>query len=911
MTANPPRLAVWLLRRVLAPERFETIAGDLEEVFRLEVQPHVGPRLARRWYWRQSLSIAGARVLARPLGSRLPAAHQLPHRRDSMQGLRQDIRYAVRTLIKAPVFTLIAVVTLALGIGANTAIFTLVNGLLLKPLPFVQPDELMMVHLLAPDREGGPGLFREMVWSYPKYEVFRNEQQIFSEHALFTGRVWSLTGNGEPEHVRGEIIGARYLTTLGMTPRIGRDFTKEEDRTPGMDGIVMLGHALWQRRFGGDPNVLGQVIRLSGVPYTVVGVLPPGFRGLTGEAEAWIPLMTMTAEGLNQRWSHSYYAVARRKPGVSDEQARDAVTVLGHRVDAAIPDFRGVAKFGAMALSLHDSRVDALIRRSALVLLGAVGFVLLIGCVNLANLILARAATRQREVAIRLAMGATRGRLVRQFLTESLILAGAGAIAGIGVAYGALRLAGALMPEAGIVLLRSQTFGLTRVGISLIDLDVTTLLFALGITVLTAVLFGLMPAWQASRSDIVPTMKTGGAGSIAPGGRGLSLRNLLIVGETALALVLLVAAGLMLQSVNNLQRTPLGFEPAGLVTFPISLPGAQYNNARSTQFFLELLDRVHALPGVQSAAYGFCPPVSGGCNATSVTFPGKPPASPGQEPLTGVHWGSPELFQTMGIQLVRGRTFSDRDRDGQPRVVVINETAGRTLFGGEDPIGQRVGLGQGGFHEGAEVIGIVKDVRYRAVEQAPMADMYIPLQQSPRSNGILFVRSTLDPAALISVVRGEIRALDGDLPVTNVKTMGTRFGDATWRTRLSADLLALFAGLALLLSSIGLYGVMAQSVEQRTREIGVRMALGAERRNIFRLVIGRALVIASVGVVVGAALSLLSMRFLDALLYQVRPNDPLTLGILAAGLLGISLLASYVPARRATRVDPWTSLRAD
>ena len=314
---------------------------------------------------------------------------------------------------------------------------------------------------------------------------------------------------------------------------------------------------------------------------------------------------------------------------------------------------------------------------------------------------------------------------------------------------------------------------------------------------------------------------------------------------------------------------------------------------------------------MQSAAFGLCAPVSGGCNGTRATFPGKPPVAPGQEPGIGVHWASPDLFKTMGVQLMRGRAFTDQDRNGQPKVVVINETAARTLFAGEDPIGQKIGLGQGGFHDGAEVVGIVRDVRYRAVEQVATADAYIPLLQSSRANGILFVRSTLDPAALIPAVRAEIRTLDRDLPVTNVKTMGTRFGDATWRTRLSADLLGLFAGLALLLAAIGLYGVMAQSVEQRTREIGVRMALGAERRNIFALVITRALAIAAVGIVVGVGLSLLSMRFLDALLYQVRPNDPLTLGVLAAGLLGVCLLASYIPARRATRVDPWTSLRAD
>jgi predicted permease len=347
------------------------------------------------------------------------------------------------------------------------------------------------------------------------------------------------------------------------------------------------------------------------------------------------------------------------------------------------------------------------------------------------------------------------------------------------------------------------------------------------------------------------------------------------------------------------------------VTFPLSLPGSQYDGPRSERFFVDLLQRLESVPGIEAVGFGQCAPVSGGCNATRASFPDKPPVAPGREPSVGIHWASPQLFKAMAIPLVRGRTFTDLDRAGQPKVIVINETAARTLFGGEDPIGQKMGVGQGGFNAGAEVIGIVRDVRYRAVEQAPTADVYVPLLQSPRGNGIVFVRSRLDPGAIIPAVRAEIRALDRDLPVANVKTMGARFGDATWRTRLSADLLALFAALALILAAIGLYGVMAQTVEQRTREIGVRLALGAERRNIFALVLGRALAIASIGVVLGVGLALLSTRFLDTLLYQVEANDPATLTVLAIGSLGIAALASYLPARRAARVDPWTSLRAD
>lgn len=919
MIISPPRLALWLLRLALPAERCETISGDLEEVFRTTILPRAGPRAARRWFWRQAISVAFAWRF-----SRRSRPFMTPSRRGhSMQGLRQDFRYAIRSLAKAPAFTLIAIMTLALGIGANSAIFTLVNALLLKPLPFEKPDELMLVHLLAPDREAGPEALRELVWSYPKYEVFRARQQAFADHAIFKGSEWSLTGTGEAARVRGEVIGARYLSTLGIAPHIGRDFTAAEDRVAGGDPVAMLGYEIWQQRFGGDPSVLGRTVRLDATPYTIVGVLPPGFRGLTGEAQLWLPVSSLAPRDLAAKWNHWAYVVARRGAGVSAAQARSMVSLLGPRIDEEVgrPAGKGMPKIGATAAPLDQARVDPLIKRSALVLLGAVGLVLLIGCVNLASLMIARGASRQREVAVRLAIGATRGRLVRQSLVESLLLAGVGAAAGLAIAAGALQLAGLLMPEAGLVL-RSRTFGLTRVGMGMIGVDLGTFAFTLITAVATALLFGLLPAWQASRADIVQTIKAGGAGSIGPGARGIGAsgrwmrgigaRQLLIVGETALALVLLVASGLMLQSVRNLQRTELGFDHEGLVTLRLQLPDAQYDAARSTRFFTELLQRVRTVPGVRAAAYGSCAPVSGACDITSATLPDRPDEPAALRPLTGIQYASPSLFETAGMRVLKGRAFTDRDVDGQPRVVMINETFARELFPGQDPIGKRIALGiGGGFEQGAEIVGVVNDVRYRAVETAATPDSYVPLLQRPRMGGLLFVRADLDLAAIAPALRQEIASLDRDLPVSDLKTMRARVGDATWRTRLSADLLALFAGLALLLAAIGLYGLMAQAVAQRTREIGVRLALGAERASIFRLVIGRALAIAAAGIVIGVGLSLFSMPLLETLLFRVTPGDPLTLAVLAAGLLAVSLIASYVPARRAMRVDPLTSLRSE
>jgi putative ABC transport system permease protein len=828
----------------------------------------------------------------------------------------QDIRFAIRALLKTPGFTLVAILTLALGIGGSTAIFTLVNGLLLKPLPFKAPGELMMLHINAPDPRAGVDVYREMVWSYPKYQAFKANQQSFADLALFGQNDWNVTGSGDPERARAEFIDSRYLSVLGLSPQLGRDIRPEEDAKPGVAPLVLISHAMWQRRFGGDPNVIGRSLGLNAIPHTIIGVLPPGFHGLTGEAELWVPLLSSSNPygSFDNPQSHSFYLVARRKPNVSIAQAQADTELCGQRINAIYPPSKFFTTpsgkpmpFGAYAVPLDDARIDPLMRRAVFVLFGAIGVVLLIGCVNLANLMLTRALARQREVAIRLALGATRGRVVRQFLTESLLVAITGAGAGLLVAYSAINIAAMLMPDAGLVLPR-QNFLVTRVGIDMIGLDVTTALFALTLAAVTVLLFGLTPAWQASRSDVASAIKASGAGSMGASIRGAALRNLLIIAETALALVLLVAAGLMLTSVKNLQSTGLGFQPDNLILSWITLPGRSYDAAHQTQFFTRLLDDLRAQPGVQAAAYGNCAPLAGPCSGTSIEFPDQHRPSAG----TSVFWASPEYFQTLGVRLVKGRFFTDRDREGQPKVVIVNETAARTFWPGGDAIGKRVKIGQGGFWEGgAEVVGVVADVRYRTIEAAITPDTYLPLLQSPRASGFMFIRTNLDAAAMTASIRSVLKTLDPDLPILNVKTMGNRFGDATWRTRLSADLLALFAALALLLAAVGLYGVMAQAVEQRTREIGVRIALGANRGSIFMLVLGRALIIGTIGVVVGVALSILSTPLLEALLYRVKPRDPITLATLAILLIGVTLLASYLPARRATRVDPLTSLRAE
>jgi putative ABC transport system permease protein len=905
---SPPRLAEALLRLALSPEDAEVITGDLEELLHTSVGPHLSPRAARRWYWRQTFSILGARLLD-------PISHppdSPPQRTRTMAAIRQDLFYAWRSLRKQPAFTATALTMLAIGIGANVAIFSVANAVLLKPLPFADPDRLMLVHMLTPDRDS-PVILQRMIWSYPKYRVLRDSQDVFESTAAFMGTSWNLTGSGTPDRVFGELIESTYFHVLGISAQLGRTFSAEETKTAGSPPLAVVGHGLWVRMLGSDPGVLGRTIGLNGVPHTIVGIAPPGFRGLSGEAEAWVPLMTLPAADLEEAWNHSYQVVARRKVDRPVAIADAEVKLLGARIDQQFPNLGGGRRrgpWGATAVALNDQRVDPLIRWSILLLLGAVSAVLLIVCLNLANLMLVRGLAREREVGIRLAVGASRLRIIRLLMAESSMLAFAGAVGGLAVAYAAINGAVALLPDLRTVV-RGDTAGLTRVGLGLLGLDATTLLFTVGIAAGTALLFGLGPAWRTSRHDLTTSMKVGSAGSVSHAVRGFRRRDILIAGELALALVLLTAGGLMLKSLARLQSTELGFRPDGLLTFRVALPSPQYTPARASQFLIDLLARLTGREDIESVAYGSCAPVSGGCNRTTANFPDRPPAAPGTSPTVGVLWASPAYFETLGVRIVRGRSFTGRDRAGQPKVVVVSEIAARAFWGAEDPIGKRIGVGQGGFGGGAEVIGVAADVRYNSVETAMTPDVYLPVLQSPRSSGLIFTRSRMPGAALVPTLRREVQVLDADLPVTDVKMMDERFGEATWRTRISAWLLGIFATLALLLAALGVYGVMSQGVEQRRREIGVRIALGAARPDIMRLIIGRVVGISAAGVIAGILLAIPTMRLLTALLYQVSPGDPSVFAVLASTLVAVSVLAGYLPARRATRVDPVTTLRAD
>ena len=833
-----------------------------------------------------------------------------------------DLRYAFRTLLKKPGFTIVAVVTLALGIGANTAMFAVVNAVLLKPLPFADAERLMLVHLLAPDREAGSGVLREMNWSYPKYQTFLELQQSFENTALFGGRGFTLSGDDDPERVRGEVITDRYPEVLGIRPVLGRSFTAQEAHRAGAAPVVMIGYSLWMRRYGGDGAVLGRAIQIDRTRYIIVGVLPRGFRGLGGDSDLWVPIAVLEPRSLepDYRYSHSYYLIARRKATVTEEAAIDAVRIHGAQIDTAVPKppFLGPDAWGATAASLYDSRADSDIRRASLVLLGAVGFVLLIACVNLTNLLVAKAFARRREVAVRLAMGASRFRVARQFVVESMMLGALGAAAGLLLALALLDGATLILP-AGDVFFRTPiapgapritgAAGLTRIGAGMIGVDAVTFLFTCVVAALAATLIALVPATQASSLRPVEAMKTGGGAGTSRGFHLFGIRAALVTAQIALALVLLTGAGLMIKSAARLHGTGIGIDPNGVLTATVTLPRAGYSDEKGAAFFAQLLDRVRALPGVESAGFGNCPPVSGGCSSTGIRNPREASRGSSRDPLVGMYWATPDYFTTLGIQLIRGRNFTERDRMGQPKVALVNEAAVRAFWPNDTPIGKVIAVGMGGFGDGAEIVGVVSNVRYQAIEAAPRPDVYIPVSQSYVSTLRLFVRSPLETASLSAAIRSEVQALDPNLPLSEIRTMDERMGDAMWRTRVAAWLFSAFAGLALLLTAVGIFGVMSQTVSQRIPEIGVRMALGAEGRDVLRLVLGRAGLLTGIGIAAGIVTALGLTRVMTALLYQTEPTDPTTFAAVVVVLGLVALAACYLPACRAARVNPIMALR--
>jgi putative ABC transport system permease protein len=896
----------------LGLRRPDLVRSDIDDELAFHLESRIEYLIARG----RTPNEARAEALRR-LGSDVDTARQRLHRsaelRESRMRVRewaddlvQDIRYAARGLIHRPGFMAIAVLTLAIGMGATTAIFSAVYALMLRPLPFADPDRLMTVSLSTPPGELNPLGNRDMVWSYPKYIVFRDAQRAFADLSLYARSEFNVTG-GEAERVIGEVVGARYLPTLGISVAKGRNFNAEEDAHPGAARVAIIGDALWQRRFNADPATIGRPIDIDGSPYEIVGVAAPEFRGLTGQAEIFVPITTRSAADLAEAQSHEFQLVARRKPNVTESQATTEVTQLGKRVDAAYPGGDSQRHWGAGAVALDATRVAVPVRRLLLVLFGGVAFVLLIACVNLASLLLGRAAARRREIAIRLAIGASRGRLVRLLLAESVLLSLLGGATSVLVAWWGARALNAFNPVES---LGSRLQGLGVIGHSSIAVDTPALLFTLCTALLVGVVFGLIPAVQATRPSLTGGLKEGGTASRgADGSRGTVSRKLLVVVEVALALVLLVGSGLMLRSLARLLAVDSGIDARQVLTLRLTVPyeGAQRDSLPG--FAAQLVDRLHALPGVTDVALADCPPLSGGCNGTGLSFLDRPKGPKGSDPSVGVHWVSPGWYAALRVPLVRGRLFTDADRVGGEKVVVVNETAARRFWPNESPIGKRVAIWQGGFNDGATVIGVVGDVRFNTIDTPAKPDVYLSYYQSPRTRLMVYLRASGDPSSLTAPARRIIGALAPMYPVYDVQLMSSRVAAATARPRFSAVLLTLFAGVALALAVIGIYGVMSFAVVQRTHEIGIRMALGAGRSDVLRLIVRQGMALALWGTVVGVVAALGLTRTLESLLYDVRPSDPATFATIVLLLLVTALVASWIPARRATRVQPTDALK--
>jgi len=818
----------------------------------------------------------------------------------------QDVRYSLRMLRKNPGFAAVAVLSLALGIGANTTIFTVVNAILLNPLPVKNIARLVEVDTIDSKTLVTAANATKLGMSYPNFQDYARENQVFASVGCLVGPLpltWS--GGAEPRQIFGQMVSADYFEILGLRPASGRFFLPGEDTKPGGNNVAVVSYSLWANKFGSDPHVVGRILTLNATPYTVIGVAPHGFKGTFtfGNAEqVWIPvsmyprlLAGFFKDNFNDRRFLSTAMIGRLKDGVSLSEAEASLKTLASHLESAFPKdnaSRSVALTPLADAAVGVNNRDQIVLAGGL-MMGVVGLVLLIACVNLANLLLAQAARREKEIGLRAALGASQGRVMRQLLTESLVLAILSGVVGLVIAYGGRTVLWSFRPP--FILDGDIDMGF----------DSRVLFFTLGIALLTAVFIGVAPAIKAAKPDLIEALKVGGRGGTVGWTRN-PFRSLLVVTEIALALVALVGAGLFIRSMQNAQRVDPGFESKNLFVFAFDLGALHYEEGRGQQYFRAAIDRAKTSPGVQSATIASNFPLGGGLART--VFPeGQDEGSGYRGTLTQLNDIAPNFFETLRVPLLSGREFTDADRKDTKQVAIISEAMAKQFWPNENAVGKRFHF----FGETVlrEVVGIARDTVVNAIGEEPQPLAYLPLTQDYAPAVTMQVRTNGRPQAVVATVRSQVQSLDTNLALTNFNTIGELIDQGLWAPRMGAALLTLFGGLALVLAALGVYGVLSYSVNQQTREIGIRMAMGAERSHVLRLVVGQGVWLAGIGVALGILVALVAMRQLSGLLFGVSAYDPVTFGAVALLLMLVALLACYLPARRATCVDPLVALR--
>jgi len=802
-----------------------------------------------------------------------------------MDSLWKDIRFAARILWNSPGFSVVALLALILGIGANTAIFSVVNAVLLRPMPFLDPDRIVMVW------ETSPRTKKTNVANPQNVLDWQQRNRSFEKMAAYVPfqLSMSLTGDGTPEEIPGNFATREFFPILGVQPALGRNFLPEEDQRNAPD-VAIISDGLWRRRFGADPHIVGKKLIVRGKPTTVVGVLPETFRFPDVKADIWV-LATLNP---GQRGGRYLSPIARLKPGITLSEAQADMDIIAAQVARENPAFD--TNWGASVVPMREQFTGDL-RTPLLVLLGAVGLVLLIACANVANLMLMRSSARQREMAIRTSLGATRGRIVRQLLVESAILGTVGGLFGLLVAVWA---------KDGLLAMLPDSLSVARVNSVTVDRNV--LAFTVILSLATGLLFGLLPALRASRPDLSDSLKEGGRAVSASLGRN-RMRAALVAGEMAIAVMLLIGAGLLIQSFVRLEHVAPGFQPDRILSMHLSLASPRYRESRNAAAGLEeIIHRLEQIPGVASVGSIQYPPLSGLASKTGFWVASRPKPKPSEEPVTTVSIVTPGYFSTMGIPLIKGRLLTDRDREGTPQVALVSQSLARQQFPDRDPIGQGVYV-QWGRETPYQIVGVVGDVKHDALDKASDPTVYFPNAQETENQATLVLRTPGDPMKIAPVAEQAIHGYDKDQPIADIQPLDVFLSKSVARPRFQSVLLGSFAGLALLLASIGIFGVMSYSVAQRTHELGIRVALGAQQDQVLRLVVGQGLLLAFIGAAGGLAGAFVVTRYLRTLLFEVSPTDWVTFTVVPVILCGVAMAASYLPARRAMEVDPMQALR--